>query len=199
MVTFSFKFPAVIDNNLYKVKNIVSWCFWVHYKWTYVYLKLGGTPLKKNERRAMNVGCFGCFDSWQEKGLSTDHLFFRWNTIVLDGSDISAICKAFYDAEVTKGKPTMVLAQTYKGAGIPGIENEMNWHGKAIGAKADEAIPAIEARMSNKDVSGVNVNKRVVVDDVKEVDPSAISLSDPPSYAEGVKVCRNSSYKRAVL
>lgn len=40
---------------------------------------------------------------------------FGWHAIVVDGHDIEAVCKAFYDAETTKGKPTCLVAKTYKG------------------------------------------------------------------------------------
>ena len=37
----------------------------------------------------------------------------------------------------------------------------MNWHGKAIGAKSDEAIAAIEAVMVDKNISGEKLNTQV--------------------------------------
>ena len=74
----------------------------------------------------------------------------------------------------------------------------MNWHGKALGAKSDEAIAAIEALMANKNISGEKLNTQVVVDDVKPVDPSAIVLSDKPSYDAGVKVATRVAYGTAL-
>lgn len=46
--------------------------------------------------------------------------YFSWNAIVLDGHDVEALCRAFHDANVAKGKPTCVVAKTYKGRGING-------------------------------------------------------------------------------
>lgn len=40
---------------------------------------------------------------------------FGWNAIIVDGHDIEAVCRSFYDAETTKGKPTCLVAKTYKG------------------------------------------------------------------------------------
>ena len=113
---------------------------------------------------------------------------FSWNTIVLDGHDVEAICKAMYDAEICKGKPTVILAKTFKGKGIPGIEDQMNWHGKAIGDKASAAIEAIEAVMVDKNISGEKKNTQTVVEDAAAVDLSPIYLSEAPNYADGVKV-----------
>lgn len=74
----------------------------------------------------------------------------------------------------------------------------MNWHGKALGAKADDAIAAIEAVMVNKNITGEKLNTQVVVDDVKPVDPSAIALSEKPSYEAGVKVATRVAYGTAL-
>jgi len=123
---------------------------------------------------------------------------YGWNAIVVDGHDIEAICRAYFDAEQAKGRPTMILAKTYKGKGVPGVENEMNWHGKALGGKADEAIAAIEAQMVDKNVSGEKLNTQVVVDDVKPVDPSAIVLSEKPSYAADAKEATRKAYGLAL-
>ena len=113
---------------------------------------------------------------------------FRWNAIVLDGHDIGEIVKAFHNAEQTKGKPTMLLAKTYKGKGITGIEDQMNWHGKALGDKTAAAVAEIEKEMSDKRISGKGVNERTVISDAQPVDNKPITLAEPPSYAAGVKV-----------
>ena len=40
---------------------------------------------------------------------------FGWHAIVVDGHDLSALLKAFDEAARTKGRPTVLLAQTFKG------------------------------------------------------------------------------------
>ncbi len=69
---------------------------------------------------------------------------FGWHAIVLDGHDIPQIVKAFEDARATKGTPTVLLARTIKGKGVPWVEGKMGWHGKAFkkGEEADRAIQA---------------------------------------------------------
>lgn len=121
-----------------------------------------------------------------------------WNSLVIEGNDVGAICKAFHSAEQSTDRPTMILAKTLKGKGIPGIEDEMNWHGKALGAKADAAIAAIEAEIVNKDISGEKLNTQVVIDDAKPVDTSRIPLSEKPNYALGAKVATRVAYGTAI-
>src|SRR5574341_1898595 len=53
-----------------------------------------------------------------------------WNAIVVDGHDHAALLKAFADAARTKGRPTVLLAKTFKGKGISFAENKADWHGK---------------------------------------------------------------------
>ena len=53
--------------------------------------------------------------------LITGFNFSSWNTLVIDGHDVEAVCKAFYEAKTTKGRPTAILAKTYKGKGVEGM------------------------------------------------------------------------------
>uniref|UniRef100_A0A8C6YFK2 Transketolase N-terminal domain-containing protein n=1 Tax=Naja naja TaxID=35670 RepID=A0A8C6YFK2_NAJNA len=45
---------------------------------------------------------------------------FGWNTCVVDGHDVEELCQALWQASQQKGKPTMIVAKTFKGRGIPG-------------------------------------------------------------------------------
>ena len=56
-----------------------------------------------------------------QHGLYTGFNFSSWNTLVIDGHDVEAVCKAFYEAKTTKGRPTAILAKTYKGKGVEGM------------------------------------------------------------------------------
>ena len=56
---------------------------------------------------------------------------FGFETINVDGHNIPELIKAFEQAKKTKGKPTVIIANTIKGKGISFMENEAGWHGKA--------------------------------------------------------------------
>ena len=51
--------------------------------------------------------------------------------IDIDGNDLGSVIKAFEDFKTTKGKPTVVIANTLKGKGVPFMELKSAWHGKA--------------------------------------------------------------------
>jgi transketolase len=73
---------------------------------------------------------------------------FGWQAIVVDGHDIGALLDAFERARGTKGQPTMLLAHTLKGKGIPVAEGKEGWHGKAFkkGEELDSVLEALESQ-----------------------------------------------------
>jgi transketolase len=54
---------------------------------------------------------------------------FNWHVVdVADGNDVDQLNAAFDEAERTKGKPTVLIANTVKGKGSPLMENKAGWH-----------------------------------------------------------------------
>ena len=68
-----------------------------------------------------------CLDPLGEKWTA-----FGWHTIEIDGHDLQQICNALDEAEKTKGKPTVILANTIKGKGVSFIEGRFEFHNAAI-------------------------------------------------------------------
>jgi transketolase len=68
---------------------------------------------------------------------------FGWHAIVVDGHELSALLEAFDEASRVKGKPTVLLAKTFKGRGISFMENHPNWHGKPV-PKGEEMQKALD-------------------------------------------------------
>ncbi len=44
--------------------------------------------------------------------------------------------QAFHFAKETKGRPTAIIAKTFKGKNFPEIEDKENWHGKPLGTSS---------------------------------------------------------------
>ncbi len=55
---------------------------------------------------------------------------FDWHVIECDGHDIGSIRASFAEARRTKGKPSVVIADTVKGKGVSFMEGEVGWHGR---------------------------------------------------------------------
>jgi transketolase len=56
---------------------------------------------------------------------------FNFDVLTIDGHDYRQIAGAFEAARATKGKPTLIIAETVKGKGVSFMENEAGWHGVA--------------------------------------------------------------------
>lgn len=56
---------------------------------------------------------------------------FGWGALEIDGHDYSQIITALRMARGTKGRPTVIVAQTVKGKGVSFMENQVGWHGSA--------------------------------------------------------------------
>lgn len=68
---------------------------------------------------------------------------FGWHVIsVDDGNDIDQLIAAFDEAKATKGKPTVLIANTIKGKGSSVMENKANWHHKVPNAEEYQQIMA---------------------------------------------------------
>lgn len=61
--------------------------------------------------------------------LGPKFLAFNWHVLEVDGHDIDAIARALNDAEQTRERPTLVLARTVKGRGVPFFEHKASYHG----------------------------------------------------------------------
>lgn len=53
---------------------------------------------------------------------------FGWNVVSIPGNDLTALDAAFTLARTTKGKPTVIIANTTKGYGSAVMENKASWH-----------------------------------------------------------------------
>lgn len=56
---------------------------------------------------------------------------FGWNVLEIDGHDMEGIVAALESAGQTKGRPTVLVARTVKGKGVPRFEHKASYHGVA--------------------------------------------------------------------
>lgn len=75
---------------------------------------------------------------------------FGWHVIPVDGHDIEALLAAFAEAKATKGKPTILIAQTIKGKGVSFMEDQADWHGSAPNAEqAEQALNELREEVAS--------------------------------------------------
>lgn len=56
---------------------------------------------------------------------------FGWHVIHADGHDVEALHEALEEARTVSGQPTVIIMKTVKGKGVPEVEGQVGWHGKA--------------------------------------------------------------------
>jgi transketolase len=118
---------------------------------------------------------------------------FGWNAIIVDGHDVAELQKAFAAGRSSIDKPTMLVAKTFKGMGITGVSDQLNWHGKALGDKTAAALTEIKARMTGDATP-------------RPADPSTkLKAAEPPKltppklgHALGTKVATRLAYGEAL-
>lgn len=62
--------------------------------------------------------------------LADKYRAFNWHVIEIDGHNVEAIVDAIEQSKATHDRPTLILANTIPGKGVPEIENDYKWHGK---------------------------------------------------------------------
>jgi transketolase len=67
---------------------------------------------------------------------------FNFHVIDVDGHDHGALMRAFDEAKSVAGKPSVIIAKTYMGAGVSFMQDKYEWHGKP--PSADQAKQALE-------------------------------------------------------
>ncbi|HYE69676.1 MAG TPA: hypothetical protein VEA58_13750, partial [Anaerovoracaceae bacterium] len=80
---------------------------------------------------------------------------FGWYAQDVDGHDIEAIVHAVQSAKKVTGKPSMIVLHTEKGKGCSFTEGVFfNHHVKFTRAQADEAIAALEKKLTRSGEEG---------------------------------------------
>lgn len=122
---------------------------------------------------------------------------FGFNALVVDGHDVEELVKALHEAQTTKGRPTAILAKTFKGKSFPNIEDLENWHGKALGNKAEEVIKYLTSLLKNPGPLGLHPQKPLV-EDAPVIDITNIKLDSPPNYKLGEEIATRFAYGTAL-
>lgn len=127
------------------------------------------------ERYAARVRAFGCAP------------------VIIDGHDLAAIDQALTEARTSQDVPTVVLARTIKAKGVPEIEDENGWHGKALPPEmAERAIVALGGRSElHVTTAGPEAGEPAIA-----ANPEAQVLL--PTYEPGQKVATRAAFGAAI-
>jgi len=89
-------------------------------------------------KKVSNLCVIVDFNKWQATDRSQEVLalnpladkwrVFGWDTIEVDGHDVTALQECFRNFPSSSGKPTAIIAHTVKGKGVSFMEDDNNWH-----------------------------------------------------------------------
>lgn len=118
---------------------------------------------------------------------------FGCHPIVIDGHDLEEIDAAFSDAG-SAPRPSVILARTIKGKGVPEVEDKNGWHGVALPPDlAERAIAALGGPTS------IIVNSPMPDKGKPAITPNPHARIERPHYAPGDKVATRVAYGDALV
>jgi transketolase len=130
---------------------------------------------------------------WDLDAYSARVSAFGCHPIVIDGHDLEEIDAAFSAARSTP-RPSVILARTIKGKGVPEIEDKNGWHGVALPADlAERAIAALGGP------SSIVVTSPKPDVGTPAITPNPNAKLDRPHYATGDKVATRVAYGDALV
>ena len=124
---------------------------------------------------------------WNADAYAARARSFGWHAIEIDGHNLDQIEAAYQEAERQTDAPTLIIARTVKGKGFSEIENQPNWHGKAL--PPDAAQRAIAGLGGERHIA-VNVRK-------PQGDAQPRPAAQPlqlPRYEKGSSVATRTAY-----
>ncbi|XP_055936011.1 transketolase-like [Argiope bruennichi] len=122
---------------------------------------------------------------------------FGFNTYIVDGHNVSDLCKRFEETKSVTGVPTAIIAKTLKGKKFPDIEDKENWHGKPLGTKGTDIIKLLQDELMKKGMD----RKPAIVEPEKEISSLVfgdIKLAEEPNYVYSEKVATRVAYGTAL-
>ena len=116
---------------------------------------------------------------------------FGWNAIIVDGHDLNALDAAFEQALATTGKPSVLIAKTFKGHGVSFMNDKDNFHGKPL-SKEDAAKAVAELNV-------VDQTPPKITPVMPKVHTLKVKGIEPPAYKKGDKVATREAYGTALV
>jgi transketolase len=113
--------------------------------------------------------------------------------VIIDGHDPAAIDDALAQVRSHPDQPTVILAKTVKGKGVPEVEDKDGWHGKAL--PKDMAEHAVEALGGP---GSLRITTALPDPGTPAITPNPQAAISLPSWEAGEKVATRAAFGAAV-
>jgi len=96
--------------------------------------------------------------------LAEKYRAFNWHVIEVGGNDIRAFVAAVEEAKAVYEKPTLIIAHTVPGKGVPEIEFDYRWHGKPPTKEEGERFLAQIQKNRTNETNETNETNKTYMD-----------------------------------
>lgn len=123
---------------------------------------------------------------------------FGWHVLVVNGHDMQEIVGALDAARQVVGKPTIIIAKTFKGHGLSLVENKPGFHGKALPA---EELPVLLDELKSKFPAAATYQVSVPVLPCEAISKKKfpeIKLPEP-TYKKNAAIATRKAYGNALV
>lgn len=124
---------------------------------------------------------------------------FGWHALVVDGHSVEQLAAAFAEAASVKDKPTGIVAVTFKGKGFVGVEDQLDYHGKPLGAKTDSAVAHLRSALDQPHGLCIAMPTEPAPQPLDGDCDAPVRLAKPPGYAPTDSVATRLAYGTALV
>ena len=128
---------------------------------------------------------------WNTQAYADRAKAFGWHAIEIDGHNLEEIDRALGEAITIEDRPTVIVARTVKGKGFGEIENQNNWHGKAL-----------EPEMAQRAIAELGGERQLTIEAPKpeNLQPATAETQplEPPVYQQGDAIATRQVYGEAL-
>lgn len=118
---------------------------------------------------------------------------FGAHALVIDGHDLAQIDGALTRAQSSHDQPTVILAKTIKGKGVPEVEDKDGWHGKALPKDmAERAVAALGG------LGGLRITTSLPGQGTPAITPAPQAAVALPRWDVGEKIATRAAFGAAV-
>jgi transketolase len=128
---------------------------------------------------------------------------FGWYTQCIDGHNMNDIITAYDTARAHTGAPTVIIAKTYKGYGVPSLADKEDMHGKALKKNEEEAALAALKKKFEHVATGSNDRTQFSIQKpactILEPTGPSFPPAAGPDYALGESIATRKAYGQALV
>jgi transketolase len=132
--------------------------------------------------------------------LKAEYLADGWQVLEVDGHDVVALYDATRSAITERQRPTVILANTMMGRGIPAIEGQAKYHGQAV--EDDLCVAAFRDLGLSISLDALRGRRRTEAIAFRGVEPPRVELEiepgTPRTYGTGQRVDNRSAWGNAL-